>query len=85
MQPPRAPPRAAGTTNAANRKEAGHENRRVGRHVFCKENLAKYLAALGAAGGRCYFLLLVQKKVAKENDTQEGKISVSPPPEDLPH
>ena len=33
----------------------------------------------------CPFLLLVQKKGTKENDTREGKISFSPPPWTLPH
>ena len=33
----------------------------------------------------CPFLLLVQKKGTKENDTREGKISISPPPWTIPH
>ncbi len=33
----------------------------------------------------CPFLLLVQKEGTKENDTREGKISISPPPWILPH
>ena len=51
-----------------------------------REALSWLRAAKDLAPGRGRtFLLLVQKKGTKENDTREGKISISPPPWTLPH
>ena len=51
----------------------------------CHPEKAKPTKDLAPARRGCTFLLLVQKKGTKENDTREGKISISPPPWTIPH